>query len=319
MGYSCEKEGDDIINCPPFDNIQESPYKAPIWHPTDKIIGFNHIPLKEINYTYGIDCPQQAIYTYEEELAGFYLIDEDGTNKRRILPYELNTPAWSPDGKWIAFSRDAQIFIMPFDGVDFDTSAMVQLTFEGRNFFPAWSPDGEWIAYDSNRDSPTGLYFIWKMKKNGDEKTRIAFAPNQGEARMPFWGNDFNIVYQQYTDTSAEIFTMDSSGNAKTRLTSNKDRDFLPKYSPNKKLIGFISQSQEFGNVELWTINLSSNEKLKLTPEGCQGFSWSPDGKLVYINYDYSRLDEKKGTLWIMNPDGSEKQQLTHNDFRIIN
>ena len=275
MGYSCEKEGDDIINCPPFDNIQESPYKAPIWHPTDKIIGFNHIPLKEINYTYGIDCPQQAIYTYEEELAGFYLIDEDGTNKRRILPYELNTPAWSPDG--------------------------------------------EWIAYDSNRDSPTGLYFIWKMKKNGDEKTRIAFAPNQGEARMPFWGNDFNIVYQQYTDTSAEIFTMDSSGNAKTRLTSNKDRDFLPKYSPNKKLIGFISQSQEFGNVELWTINLSSNEKLKLTPEGCQGFSWSPDGKLVYINYDYSRLDEKKGTLWIMNPDGSEKQQLTHNDFRIIN
>lgn len=319
MGNSCEKEPEENGTCPPFDNIQESPYKHPIWHPTNKIIGFNHTPLKTINYSYGIDCPQQAIYIYEEDSTGFWLIDEDGTNKRRILPYELNTPAWSPDGKWIAFSRDAQIFIMPFDGIEFDISAIVQLTFEGRNFFPAWSPDGEWIVYDSNRDSPTGLHFIWKMRKNGEEKTRIAFTPNQGETRMPFWGKDSTIVHQRYIDRVApEILTMDLSGNNIKRLTENENWESIPKYAPDNHLLGYISQSKQLGDEELWIMNMVSNKVSQITFEGCQGFSWSTSGKIVYVNYDYSRLDEEKGTLWIMNPDGTEKQQLTHNNFRII-
>lgn len=317
--FSCKNRDRDKEGCPMFDIVPESPYSDPIWHPSGKIVGFNHRPIKEVHYTYGYDCPHQATYVYQEDSVGFWVINADGTNQRRILPYTLTTPAWSPDGNWIAFSKGAQLYKMPFDGTQFDTTAIEQLTFEGRNFYPAWSRDGEWIAYDSDKDSPTGLKFIWKMKNNGQERRRIAFTPDMGETRMPFWGSDLTIVHQRYIGIgSPEIFKMDSSGNNVIRITKNDDMDMYPKYSPDNKFICYLSQSLSGEGTRLWRFAPFTNEIKQLTTSGALDYSWSPGGKIVYLNFDYSRVDETKGTLWIMNADGSNKHQLTYNHFQLI-
>jgi TolB protein len=262
------------------------------------LIGFNFVPYQIIDQN--SECPTQYL-TYEDS-AGFWIVNDKAQNLKRILPYRLITPSWSPDGKWIAFSYDAQIFIMPFDGEQFDTTSIIQLTSEGRNFFPSWSPDGEMIAYDSDKDSPTGLKFIWKMRKNGLSKRRIAYTPDLGETRMPFWGSDNSILHKRFSaNGDPDIYKMDSSGNNVIRITHNSLRESDPAYSSDCKSIFFTMESMKTKRIELWQQNIGSSEPVQLTEGGCIRFSISKSGKIVYMYHDEADI----GNIWIMNPDGN--------------
>ncbi len=71
----------------------------------------------------------------------------------------------------------------------------------------------------------------------------------------------------------------------------------------------FFNKGNDF---QLCTINSNGSGFKQLTTGGYLGFSWSPDGKIVYVNHDWGRIDETKGTLWKMAADRSYKQQLTN-------
>ncbi len=298
--------------------VPAPPYDSPIWHPSGKFIGFNHTPLRRITYPYGEGCPGRQEFAFDS--AGFWLINPDGTNKRRIFPYRLQSPAWSPDGEWIAFSMsigsDVHIFKMRFTGTTFDMTTLVQLTTVGRNFFPAWSPDGKWIAYDSNSESPNGMNFIWLMRSDGSEKRRITYEPSQGEIRMPHWspgGNKIVHIRSLVGTFSSEIFIMDSNGTNPNRLTFNSATDCHPRYSPDGTKIAFWSD----GN--LWVMDATGSNLRQLTTQGIDAtfglpFSWSPDGKgIVYTVYRSNDWTYANGVLWIVNIETGMKRQLTFN------
>jgi Tol biopolymer transport system component len=66
---------------------------------------------------------------------GICLADADGSDVRRIVR-DGGQPTWSPDGRWIAFVRDFDIYIMRSDGSD-----VRRITGdEGRQAFPVWRP-----------------------------------------------------------------------------------------------------------------------------------------------------------------------------------
>ena len=93
------------------------------------------------------------------------------------------SPAWSPDGQFIAFisnrDRDNDLYVMRFDGsneqlVSFGDGSLWQ----ERN--PAWSPDSRWIAVSSNRlddafntNSVNPTSKIWIASTNGQDWRRI--------------------------------------------------------------------------------------------------------------------------------------------------
>jgi hypothetical protein len=170
LSLSCHKDNPVDGGKPPCGGIDpgivpEPPYNSPIWHPSEQFIGFNHTPLRKINYPYGEQC--WGMQEFNRDSSGFWLINRDGTNMRRIFPHTLLNPVWSADGQWIAFNVGTQIFKMRFTGVSFDTTTLVQLTTDGSNFFPAWSPDGQWIAYDRSLTDSSGPGGIWVMRNDG--------------------------------------------------------------------------------------------------------------------------------------------------------
>lgn len=321
---TCKKNTDVNNDCPIFSIVPHQPYDNPVWHPSGQIIGFNHRPIKEINYSYGYDCPMQASYTYEDDSAGFYLINVIGTNQRRALPYYLQTSAWSHDGQWIAFSNGGQIYKMPFDGEKFDTTAIVQLTFEGNNFSPAWSPDDMLITYGQSVCSGNIECGIWSVDVNTYSTTFLIFYGQYSD-----WiHNTASFIYsknsfQNGIDIGDTIYKHNLANNSdyviKFISTPHTDNRYF-KYNPVNSSIAFCSTGDIPTENGIWLLEDAPYKEEQLLVSEATSFSWSPDGKyIIYMhranNY---RIDEEKGTLWVINVETKEKRQLTYNQFNLL-
>jgi Tol biopolymer transport system component len=311
---SCDVNiNDNLPPCPSNDLVATPPYDSSCWHPGGEFIGFNYTPLIKITYPNGEQC--QGAYEWDSGKSSFWLINSDGTNLRRIFSYKLQTPVWSPDGEWIAFvvpiGDERHICKMRFNGETFDTTTIVQLTTEGRNFLPSWSPDGQWIAYDSNADTPGLMKYIWKMKSGGSQKTRIAYDPTKGEIRMPSWSKDCNkIVHLKYSTEfiSTEVFTVDINGGNIIRLANNTKDDRCPDYVFGNNIVYWSDANL------LVMDSLGANIK-QLSNQRIDDFlSVSPSGdKVVYALYEPNKWTYENGTLWIIDLITGEKRQLTFN------
>lgn len=90
---------------------------------------------------------------------GIYTIAANGLDKRRLVADpSAGFPAWSPDGKQIAYMSNREgtwdIYIVGADG-----SGLKRLTrSSSSDGLPAWSPDGRGVAYLSHRDQSWGIY-----------------------------------------------------------------------------------------------------------------------------------------------------------------
>jgi len=157
------------------------------------------------------------------------------------------SPAWSPDGRWIAYLSDAsgeyELYIRPSDGrtaaekkTDKDAdaeekvepSALAKVTEPrkltsfgpGFRFNPTWSPDSKHITVTDK----TGKTFLVEVTTEGDTKdVKEVDADPMGEVMNPTWSHDSNwIAYSKGDDESrlSCIWVYNVKTGEKTRLTS---------------------------------------------------------------------------------------------------
>jgi Tol biopolymer transport system component len=248
-----------------------------------------------------------------------YVMNPDGTGQVNITnsPASDTRPAFSPDGKKIAFVRDFKsIFVMNPDG-----SGQAQILdgtsagFSSITSFPSWSPDGTKIAFNGiPKGSPDGAD-IYAVNADGTGLTRLT--TNPADDTSPAWSPDgTKIAFATIRDrvpneVNYEIYVMNADGSNQTRLTNNTKFDHSPAWSPDGTRIAFTSRRDD--NFEVYVMNADGSNQTRLTFDGEQDSDakWSPDGtKIVFLSSRGGRF----GEIWVMNSDGTGLLNLTNAD-----
>jgi Tol biopolymer transport system component len=215
------------------------------------------------------------------------------TQNRQFNPFfdsdgDDTQPAWSPDGRRIAFASNylGQYEIFVFD---LNTNSITNLSNDaGEDLYPAWSPDGGKIVFTSNR---TGNQEIFSVNLDGTGLTNLTNDPANDS--QPDWFVDQIILFTSDRSGNQDIFKMNPDGSAPTSLTPNTaGNDFAPAGSIIHGVVAFTSDRD--GNLEVYVINLDGTNPRNLTNNQAadEWPAWSPDHQWMAIasnrtgNYD---------------------------------
>jgi Tol biopolymer transport system component len=229
-------------------------------------------------------------YSCKERQNDWYaicVIRIDGTESRRLTSgVEATDPAWSPDGRKIAFTRredvgggyttfsEDDVFVMDSDG-----GGARQLTEERENQHagqPAWSPDGSEIVFMRGAPVPTAL-----------------------PARP------------------GELFVMDAGGSDMRPLTHGS-RDLHPAWSPDGREIAF-TRAVEPPFAGMWVIDAVGGRPRQLTNSAGhvdESVAWSPDGaRLAFTRTRPESEIDGVASIYVMRRDGTKVHELVRHRY----
>jgi eukaryotic-like serine/threonine-protein kinase len=128
--------------------------------------------------------------------SSLYIINVDGTGLKQLTPSPGSDfePAWSPDGKQIAFTSVRGGFRQIYT-LDVDSLAVTLLTNTTdaiESSEPSWSPDGTKIVYTVKR---VGTYQVWSMNSNGQEAVQLVRSGQDLWDYLPAWSPDGRTIF----------------------------------------------------------------------------------------------------------------------------
>ncbi len=217
---------------------------------------------------------------------------------------EDSGPAWSPDGKWLAFTRTTdgrrsfQIYVMRANG-----SEVRRITRGRFDSDPAWSPDGKWIAYRADSVlrivHPNGTGGRVIPTRSPTDVGWPAWAPG-GRIAYSYWAvipSDWPSACRRSGSGCGYVISSRVDGSQRRLIVRGRDAH----WSPDGRTIVYTGPD---GGV---FIAAGAGGKGRMLGRGYLA-EWSRDGKQIV----YARMGNRpsQDSVWIMNRDGSKPHRI---------
>ncbi|MFZ4381942.1 MAG: TolB family protein, partial [Sandarakinorhabdus sp.] len=220
--------------------------------------------------------------SYAIDLQGsLWIVAVTGGRATLITDYfnDARQPAWSPDGKKLAYFAFREggydLWTVAADGTG--AKRLTEGAYDDRE--PAWSPDGRTIAFSSDRLGKGGAnYNIWTLDTATGTLAQISSDP--GEDRMPSWSPDGKeIAYASTRPSGAALWI--------TTLATNTERSLkavpgarldAPSFGPSGQL-AYVVADAKGSRLEVDGRHVSGDENVFPFR-----VSWQPGGSYAYVS-----------------------------------
>ncbi|TNY25647.1 Tol-Pal system beta propeller repeat protein TolB [Fulvimonas soli] len=235
--------------------------------------------------------------------------DSDGYNPQVVAKSResLLSPAWSPDGRKIAYvsfeSGNSQIYVQD---ITTGSRQLVASHPRGINGAPAWSPDGRKLALAL---SYVGNPEIFVLDLASRQETRLTNSLSIDTE--PVWSPDGQGIYFT-SDRSGrpQIYQMPAGGGAPTRVSFQGQNNANASVSYDGKQIAMV---QGNGNVyRIAVMDLSLGGQVRYLSPGPidESPSFAPNASMLL----YAATEGRRGVLYAVSADGMVRQRLVLSD-----